>query len=413
MKSCVHLLLFAALLLAPIAPAQGEDVEQDEAATMAAANDRFAWSLYEQLRAEEGNLFVSPYSVHAALAMTREGARGDTAKEMDRVLFLEGVARGAGYQALLEALTPRQVREGFGKDAKQVPAYDIEVANALWGQTGFDFEAPFISALKTDYGAPLARIDFAQSAAARKRINDWVAKKTRDKIQDIVPPDMPDPLTRLVLANAIYLKAPWLHPFKKHLTKEDAFTALDGTTSKADFMRRVGRYRHAELDGVQILELPYRGNQLSMAVFLPRAEDGLATLENRLMKQDLAGWSGKLQSRLVDVRFPKFEFTTSKELTRVLSNLGMPSAFNARTADFSGMTKKERLFIGAVLHKAFVGVDEEGTEAAAATVVIMRKGGRPAQPEKPIVFDADHPFVFVIRHQQTGAILFMGRVTKP
>lgn len=405
--------LLAVLLLALAAPVQAEDLKRDEAASMAAANNAFAWQLYDALGGGNDNLFFSPYSIHAALSMTREGARGTTAQEMDRVLHLAGRAPGPGYRALLRDLTPGQVREGFGEDAKQVAAYEIDVANALWGQAGFAFEAPFLAALEKDFGAPLEQIDFAQSAAARKRINDWVAKQTRDKIEDIVPPDMPDPLTRLVLANAIYLKAPWAHPFKERMTKEGTFTALDGTASEAPFMRRIGRYRHAELDGVQVLEMPYRANQLSMVVFLPRAQDGVKALEQRLVGGQLAGWEGKLESALVDVRFPKFAFTTSLELRRALTALGMPTAFDAQNADFSGMTKKEPLFIGAVLHKAFIGVDEEGTEAAAATVVIMRKGGRAPQPEEPIVFDADHPFVFVIRHRTTGAILFTGRLAKP
>ena len=390
--------------------AQAEDTPPSAPDAMAAANNRFAWRLYDALSAGDGNLFFSPYSVHAAMSMVREGAVGATAREMDAALALDGLDRGAGYEALLAALHAPMVTNHGGMSAAQVPAYEMNVANALWGQEGYAFEAPFLDTLKDVYAAPLERIDFRATDAARKRINDWVAQQTRDKIKDIVPAGMPPPATRMALANAIYFKAPWEDPFSERGTTDGTFHGPQGEKT-VPLMHRIGRYAYGEIDGVQVLELPYRSGRTSMVVFLPRANDGLKALEAKLAKGDLAGWE-QLGGRKVDVKLPRFEFTSGADLTKTLAGMGMPLAFDADQADFSKMTKQERLFIGVVLHKAFVAVDEKGTEAAAATVVMMKAGAAP-RPEEPVAFVADHPFVFVIRHRPTGAILFSGRVTAP
>ncbi len=403
-------LLFALVPLLPGSAAA--EKEQPLSAQLAEAHGRFAWALYDELRAGDANLFFSPYSVSTALTMTREGARANTAAQMDAVLHLGGIDRGAAYASLLRALAAPMVRDGFGRDAKRIPAYEIAVANRLWGHEGYAFEKPFTDKLANVYGAPLERMDFGKPDLVRKAINDWVAKQTKDKIRDIVPPGMPPPLTVLALANAIYFKGQWQEPFRERGTKEDVFTGPGGKETQAPFMRRVGGYRYAEVDGVQVLELPYRGGRTSMVVFLPRAKDGLKAVEDKLVKGAAEGWLGSLRGHRVDVQLPKFEFTCAKDLTPVLPRMGMPDAFDLKKADFSGMTQKEPLAIGAVLHKAFVAVDEKGTEAAAATVVMMKRGAaRP--PSNPVVFKADHPFAFVIRHTQTGSILFAGRVNTP
>lgn len=409
-RLCLPIGLLALLVLPLQRPAAAEEETPGTPhRAMAAAANAFARDLYGRVADGDGNLFLSPYSVHAAMLLTREGARGATRGEMGRVLGIEGFDAGLGYRGLVEALRPPTVTDGHGRDRKQVPAYQLQIANALWGQEGFPFEKPFVDRLATTYGAPLARIDFKDGAAARKAINDWVAKATREKIEDIVPEGLPTPDTRLALANAIYLKAQWADPFQERWTKEGEFTGPDGTTSKAKLMHRRGRYRHAEIDGVQVLEIPYRGGHLAMHVYLPKDHTGLKKVEEMLRQGRLDGERGFEQ---VDLKLPRFEFESSFDLTGVLPDMGMPLAFHPTKADFTGMTTAEPLYVGVVLHKTFVGVDEDGTEAAAATVVMM-KAGSAARPQEPKVFHADHPFVFEIRHRATGAILFAGRVTRP
>lgn len=377
---------------------------------MANAVNTFARDLYGRVSGGHENLFFSPYSVHAAMLLTREGARGPTRDEMDAALHVKDLEAGRDYAALVTALRPPRVPDpGSRRRGKTVPAYELQIANALWGQEGFPFEQPFVTLLAKTYGAPLARIDFTKRAEARKAINDWVAKATRDKIEDIVPEDLPTADTRLALANAIYMKAQWQHAFREQNTKDGKFTGPDGKTSEVKLMHRRGGYRYAEIDGVQVLEIPYRGGHMAMHVYLPKDHTGLKDVEEKLRAGRL---DGPRESKRVDVKLPRFEFTSALDVTSVLAQMGMPLAFQPTKADFSGMTKAQPLFVGVVLHKAFVGVDEKGTEAAAATVVMMRLGSA-APPSEPIQFHADHPFVFEIRHRATGAVLFAGRVTRP
>jgi serpin B len=288
------LLAVLALPLVPLARAGADEGAKDPAQALAAAENAFAWDLYGAVRGGDGNLFFSPWSVHAAMLMTREGAAGRTAAQMDAALHVAGLDRGAGYRALTAALKAPLIRQGWEREAPKVPAYEIHVANALWGQQGFAFEAPFLKTLQEVYGAPLQSLDFKDNAAARKRINDWVATQTRDKIRDIVPPGMPPPLTRLALANAIYYKAQWMHPFAKRSTKEGDFTGPGDVVSKAQLMRQVEHFAYGEIDGVQVLEMPYVSRRTSMVIFLPKAKDGLASLEERLARDGLRGWEKKL-----------------------------------------------------------------------------------------------------------------------
>ena len=392
--------LLALLLLAPTSYGEAEAPPQPSEAVVA-GNDAFACDLYKRLRTRPGNLFLSPFSVSTALAMTRQGARGETARQMDATLHLPANA-APGFEALLAGLE----RKGRGGDV-----LELSVANGLFGQVDYAYESAFLDAVRKHFRAGFEQLDYRQTEAARTRINDWVEGKTRNRIQDIVPPGALGPDTRLVLANAIYFKAQWTDLFSERATVDEPFYRAPDDQVPVQTMRRKADYRYAEDDAVQVLELPYLGGA-SMIVILPRARTGLADVEAGLTAKGLAGWVDALRARQVDVHLPRFEFTCDYDLTPVLAAMGMPDAFDGARADFSGMTREDRLAISVVLHKAFVAVDENGTEAAAATVVGMLKGAAP-MPQEPVEFRADHPFLFLIRHRATGSILFMGRVADP
>ena len=397
------IVLISTMTLAERPPAPTADLA-------ARANNLFAADLYRALKAKDGNLFFSPYSITTALAMTREGARKETSAEMDRVFYWIPRVPAAAHRALEVALRPGTVREGHGEDAKELPAFGLSVANTLWAQEGLAVQSSFTKVLADEFKAPLQRIDFQKTAAARKIINDWVAEHTRDRIKDIVPEDLPTADTLFALANAIWFKAAWSDPFQERWTKDAAFTTGSGEAVTAPLMHRTGRYGYGETADAQILEMEYLGGETSMVVVLPKAKAGLPALEQKLDGAMLEQWIGALGPQHVRVKFPRFEITCPTNLTDILPKMGMPRAFTAGKADFTGMTTAEPLVIGAVLHKAFVKVDEEGTEAAAATVVMME---RTSAPQVQAEFTADHPFLFLIRHRKTGAILFVGRVTDP
>ena len=384
--------------------------KEDPVPVAARAVNEFAFDLHRKLPAGE-NVFFSPYSVSAALAMTREGARGETGAQMDRVFHWEGRAAARLTNALDGSLAPRTVRDGHGNDAREVPAYELHTANAVWAQEGLPVDPGFKGVLTELFGAPLRRIDFRETEKARAAINDWVEEQTKDRIKDIVPEGLPTPDTLLTLANAIYFKGAWNDPFKERFTKKGPFTTAAGAEVRADFMNRTGEYRYAETGDVQVLEIPYRKGDTSMLVFLPRKKGGLAAIEAGLRAETFDRLVAKMSHARVAVKLPKFEMEFSEDLADTLPGMGMPDAFIGGKADFSGMTKASKLFIGAVLHKAWVKVDEAGTEAAAATVVMMLRGGMPSG--EPIRFTADRPFLFAIRHTKTSAILFLGRVVNP
>lgn len=406
----------ALVALTSTAGAQQAAEPPEEARALGEATLAFGLDLQRLLAAEGGNVFFSPYSISAALSMAREGARGETAAQLDRVLRLPA-APAAAHQALARALAPGTIEDwgdGWepGREPKLVPAYTLDVANALWAQEGRAFLAPFTRALDERYGAPLQRLDFADTAAARARVNAWVAERTRDRIRDIVPAGSPPRDTRLMLANAIFFKAPWAEPFKEGATREGPFHREGGGEVQARFMRQVERLDYAEDTIAQVLTLPYRGGDCSLVVVLPRARDGLAALERDLTPERLGHWLAKRSAARVDVRLPRFETTYAVRLRGPLERLGLALPF-AEQADLSGMTAEERLRIGAVFHKAFVALDEHGTEAAAATVVAVRTLGLPAAEPDPIPFVADRPFLFAIVHEPTGCALFMGRIADP
>jgi serpin B len=306
-----------------------------------------------------------------------------------------------------------QFHKSFGEIIKQLNAsgkkggYELAVANSLWGQNGYKFLPDFLTIVRENYGGDLEQVDFAaQTEAARKKINAWVESKTKDKIKELIKAGTLDSMTRLVLTNAIYFKGKWESQFKPEQTQDAPFTLLGGQNINAPMMHQTGKFGYMEANDIQILEMPYLNNDLSMVILLPKKVDGVKDLEKELVSDNLAGWLGKIHKREVQVFFPRFKMTSEFELARVLGAMGMPDAFSGK-ADFSGMTGNRDLFISAVVHKAYVDVNEEGTEAAAATGVTMKLTSISAPPA---VFRADHPFIFLIRDNQTGNFLFLGRL---
>ncbi|MGQ9898129.1 MAG: serpin family protein [Acidobacteriota bacterium] len=370
----------------------------------AAGINAFAVRLHQWLsRQTAGNLFFSPYSITSALAIAALGARGATLAEMNRALqFPDGIPHAAFAAQARLISTPNA-------------PYTLAVANALWGQRGLGFEPDFLSATKQYYGADLEEVDFrGNSEGTRRQINDWVATKTNHRIPDLLPPGFITPMTRLVLTNAIYFKGNWAEAFDRDSTNErDQFRLAQGGTVTVAMMNRTGRYAHFDGGTFQALTCTYRGDELSMVILLPNATDGLPALEKGLTADKLQEVVEKAITREVRVSVPRFKLTLRLEsLVDDLKALGMTLAFT-EGADFAAMTRQANLFIDAIAHKAFIEVNEEGTEAAAATGVGMRITSVGAEPPRPVVFRADHPFLFVIRDNRSGTVLFMGRVMNP
>ncbi len=396
------------------APASGHQIVAPSSAQLAAETtvgqsiNAFAEALYSQLQGQaggSGNLFLSPLSISTALAMTYAGARGETATQMAAALHynLDANTLAGDFASLLADLNSA----GQGK-------YALSVADALWGQQGFSFLTPFLNLLQADYGGGLHQVDFINDTeAARQIINNWVAQQTNDKIQNLIPQGAIDQYTRLVLTNAIYFKGQWATAFDANLTQNAAFTLGSGEQVQVPTMHALNSYRYMQSDGYQVLELPYQGNRLVMDVLLPSAGSGPSALDISQLPADLNGWLQGLSSQQVDVSLPKFQMTTQFNLNQELEALGMTDAFNSSAADFSGISSNP-LYISSVIHKAFIDVDETGTEAAAATAVICRVACCVASfAPPPIVFNADHPFLFLIRDTQSGSVLFMGQVADP
>jgi serpin B len=373
-------------------------------AVVVEGNNAFAVALYHQLSHQAANLFFSPESISTALAMTYAGARGNTATEMAKALHF--------------TLPPAQLDAAMGALLRDLnaahPDYQLNVANALWAQQGYTFLDQFLNLLNTDYGAGLQQVDFkGASEAARSTINQWVEQKTQDKIKDLLAPGSLRPDTRLVLTNAIYFKGNWQTQFDKAQTKDEDFYLSQTKSTTAPLMHREGSFGYFDGGSFQVLEIPYKSNELSLIVLLPKERSGLSGLENSMTASNMQQWLKQVVPvPKVIVTIPKFKSTQEFELSSALRSLGMPQAF-ASNADFSGMTGKRDFAISAVIHKAFVDVNEEGTEAAAATAVTMRALAMRAPGAPPPVFRADHPFIFLIRDNGSRSILFMGRMTDP
>lgn len=391
---CAIVFLVASVALA--------ETERDVAAVVA-GNSSFGFELYQKLSEKEGNIFFSPYSISTALAMTYAGAKGQTEKEMAGVLHF--------------SLPQEKLPEAFSKLQSSLNALqnkgcmNLSIANSLWAQKDYHFLESFWALNKKYYGAGLQLADFRkQSERARQTINTWVEEKTQQKIKELFKPGVINPETRLILGNAIYFKGKWVSQFEVKETVATDFYVTPRETIKVPMMSQTAAFTYKDFDDFSAMDLPYIGNGMSMIIFLPKEVAGLKKLEKNLTNDKVKNWINELSKAgksEVIVTMPKFKITAEFELSETLSAMGMPRAFI--NADFSGMTGEKDLYLSNVVHKAFVEINEEGTEAAAATGVSM---GITAIVT-PLVFRADHPFIFLIRENQTGSILFVGRIVDP
>jgi len=369
--------------------------------------ESLATDLYAKLSSQPGNLAFSPFSIETALAMAYAGASGQTATEMANVLHL-GPDTPATHAALA-AMIQQVVADGNAAGST------LNTADALFGQTGYPFSPAYLQLLQGIYDAPLQNVDFQNaSEQARATINSWVSQETQNKIPDLFPDGTINAQTRLVLANAIYFHGSWVNAFDPNNTNTGSFSVTPADTVQVSLMHQTSDFLYGNKNGVQTLEMPYVGGHLAMDILLPDQPDGIGTLSSELTAANLAQWTSDLSNDSVEVTLPKFQVNTSFSLNSVLSALGMPDAFNPKTANFSGMTTgPNSLYISQVVHQAYVNVDETGTEAAAATGIGVSTSAVAAFPPPPVVFDADHPFIYVIRDTSTNTILFMGRVSDP
>jgi len=387
------------------APAPKADMD-----AVVAAQRQFALELYARLAGEKGNVCFSPGSIHTALTMTYAGAAGRTAVEVAKTLHLDDTRldpsklHEAMAGLLQEWLSPEEIDDQ--------PAYELSMANGIWLLQGLKIENPFRQLLEKNYRGQLSQVDFSQSEPARKAINDWAAGQTKGRIRELLPPGSINSLSRMVLADAIYFKAAWEEKFNKRSTGNRKFRLAADKGLDAPMMYQESHLAYAETKDVQAVELAYRGDELAMVILLPRKVEGLGELEKALSPQKLGELLKELKEELVQVTLPRFTITSALNLSVTLSQLGMPDAFTDK-ADFSKITSAEKLFLSGVYHQAFVTVDEDGTEAAGATAVAAAAEDVPAGPKRPFIFLADHPFIFLIRHNPTDSILFMGRLAEP
>jgi len=382
------------------------DVPAQELAELVRGNNGFAVDLYRALREQEsGNFFYSPFSISIALAMTWAGARGETEREMADVLHFP--CRRTVSILPSTRWTWNWLR-GQGARGRDGTGFRLHIVNALWSQKGYQFLPEFLETLARNYGAGLRLLDLSDPEAARGVINDWISDQTEGRIRDLIPAGVVSALTRLVLTNAIYFNAAWAEPFEKNLTADGPFYLPDGRQVMVPMMRQTAYFGYAEGEGFQAVELPYDGEELAMVILLPgegRFEEFEASLDAARLEEML----GRLRSQHLSLTMPRFGVESSFHLADTLAAMGMPSPFQPDQADLSGMNGTRDLYIQAVLHKAFVSVDESGTEAAAATAVIVGVTGPPPDLEVTV----NRPFIFLIRDRQTGVILFVGRVVNP
>jgi len=425
MKKIVVIILALVLVLPVIAsiqmapPVAGEVLESDkdritspdvgmsEEALLIEGNSAFTFDLYQALEEVDGNLFYSPYSISLALAMTYAGARGETAEQMADTLqfLLDQDKLHPAFNWLDAALASR----GEGAKGKDGEGFRLNIVNAIWGQKDYDFLSAFLDVLAENYGAGLRILDFmTETEKSRLTINDWVSDRTEGRIEDLIPQGALSELTRLVLTNAIYFNAAWAYPFDDDMTAHGPFHLLDGGQVSVPMMKQTESFGYTEGEGYRAVELPYDGGELSMVILLPELGN-FEAFEGGLQSQQASDIVSGLRPSEVALTMPQFEFDSEFSLTDTLAGMGMPTTFSD-AADFSGMTGNRELFISDVVHKAFVAVDEAGTEAAAATAVIMELT---AMPDLPIEVTVDSPFIFLIRDIETGAILFVGRVMNP
>ncbi|MHC4964689.1 MAG: serpin family protein [Planctomycetota bacterium] len=383
-----------------ITAAVGQTADQAE---LVRGNTQFALDLYAKLCSDSaGNVFCAPQCISTALAMTYAGARAETAEEMARTLHFDlGQDRQhAAFAALAEALAhTSDEAEGDSR---------FTIANRLWGQEGEPFLPSYLETIRTHYAGGFETVDFRSAPEnARLRINDWTAQQTADRIKELFRRGEIDATTVLALVNAIHFKGTWRTQFDPQRTRDGDFHVPGQEAAVVPMMNLTADLGYGETDLFQAVSLPYEGQRLEMVVLLPARRDGLADLEAALTAGNLESWLGRLRKQTVRVSLPRFSTRSRFELSRTLVEMGMPSAFSG-AADFSGMNGRPHdLFISIIVHEAFIDVDEQGTEAAAATGVAMKRGGGPP------AFVADHPFLFLIRDRESGSVVFLGRIVQP
>ena len=371
---------------------------------------QFAFDLYSKLKGEKGNIFFSPYSISTALGMTWDGARENTEKQMADTLHFSQPrpTPDKAFNRIDLSLQTQLAQAQKNKDTN----LKLEIANSIWAQKDQKWLSAFLDSLKVNYGAGIYNVDFVkETEKCRTTINKWVEDKTNNKIKELIKSGVLDSMTRMVLVNAIYFYGQWQHEFEKDSTQDDDFTLLDNSKVKVPLMHQTEDHRYMKDDLLQAVELNYKDCDLSMLVLLPDV-DKFAELESKLDSALIKNVIDKLESHEVILTFPKVKMDAQFELSQTLAAMGMPDAFDPGVADFSGMDGEKDLYISNVIHKAYVAIDEKGTEAAAATAVVMKASAAPMMGET-VEFKADHPFIFLIRDRQTGSILFLGRVVDP
>ncbi len=424
MKKVILLLLSTIVVLAFSGcsqPAAAAEIKSDkprdtnpavapaDLAALANGNGTFAFNLYAELtKTMAGNFFFSPYSISEALAMTYGGAQGTTATQMAAALQFR--LDQEKLHPAFDDIDLQLAQRGNGLSGAEAKGFQLNVVNAIWAQQGFNFLTRYLDLLAQNYGAGLRIVDYINAAEqARQTINQWVSDQTNGKIPDLLPAGSVNNLTRLILTNAIYFKAAWESQFQTANTQPGQFHPLAGAAVTVPMMVQQHNFKYVESSDYQAIELLYNGRQLAMDILLPAADQYIA-FESALKYNHLQDILNSLQPAQVKLTMPKFSFNSQFGLKAVLSDLGMPAAFVPGVADFSGMDGKKDLFISDVIHKAYIAVDESGTEAAAATGVVVGTTAVPAQIKD---FTLDHPFIFLIRDLPTNSILFVGRVMSP
>ena len=387
------------------------DISLEQIQTLAKDNTNFALSFYDNIRQEEGNIIFSPISLSLALSMALAGAETSTEEAMLETLrfSLPEDEIYPTFNALMLAIEGSQekpMKEAEGDE------FQLNIANSIWGQAGYDFNDAFLDILARNYGAGMYLVDYIGNPEnARQLINDWVEEETQEKIKDLIPQGAINTLTRMVLANAIYFNASWQYPFNENNTKKAPFTTLDGSQIDVDMMSLSGEnLAYTKGDNFQAVNIPYLSSDFSMVVILPD-QGSLQDVEESLDSEKITSILNDFMSQKVTLKMPKFNYESTIDANNPLAALGMSNAFNPELADFSGITEEEKLFISDVLHKATITVDEEGTEAAAATAIVMRATS--IDPNEPIELTIDRPFIYFIQHIPTGSVLFLGRVVQP
>ncbi|MDY6934676.1 MAG: serpin family protein [Spirochaetota bacterium] len=380
------------------------DVSEGDFSELIDGNTQFVLDLYAQLQSEEGNLFYSPYSISIALAMTYAGARGNTEMEIAETLNF--------------TLPQTRLHTAFNKldltlansEGATENDFILSVANSLWGEQTYSFLEGFLDVLALNYGAAMYLLDFINNPdESRQIINTWIEDQTNGKITDFLKPGIVTKSTRLVLTNAVYFYGKWIYQFDEENTSTEIFSLLDESQVNVSMMKQEEYFSYADGEGYQAVELPYEGKDAGMLIIMPDAGT-FETFEQNLDTQTLSDITNNLELRNIDLKMPKWEFKSEFSFKDTLKDMGMNDAFLPDTADFSGIDGSFDLFIGNVVHKAFVSVDEFGTEAAAATAVVFEFT---SQPSEPVIIHINRPFIFLIRDFQTGTILFIGRVLNP